>query len=89
MCEMHRISAFLTSFCTFDFGLQNFCRKWGYFPTHFDGSQKHNEFGRIKGFDFRLAIEVKFDLYPLDKPCLVSTIGIREYSNVSTTFQTV
>jgi hypothetical protein len=31
------------------------------FPSHLDGSQKHIELGRIRGFDFPLAIEVKFD----------------------------
>jgi hypothetical protein len=31
------------------------------FPSHLDSSQKHIELGRIRGFDFRLAIEVKFD----------------------------
>jgi hypothetical protein len=29
--------------------------------SHHDGSQKQFEIGRIRGFDFRLAIEVKFD----------------------------
>jgi hypothetical protein len=33
----------------------------GIFPSHLDGSQKHIELGRIRGFDFRLAIEVMFD----------------------------
>jgi hypothetical protein len=33
----------------------------GIFPSHLDGSQKHIAFGRIRGFDFRLAVEVKFD----------------------------
>jgi hypothetical protein len=33
----------------------------GIFPLHFGGSQKHVVFGRIRGFDSRLAIEVKFD----------------------------
>jgi hypothetical protein len=33
----------------------------GIFPSHLDGSQKHIELGRIRGLDFRLAIEVKFD----------------------------
>jgi hypothetical protein len=33
----------------------------GIFSSHLDGSQKHIESGRIRGFDFRLAIEVKFD----------------------------
>jgi hypothetical protein len=31
------------------------------FPSHLDGSQKLTELGRIRRFDFRLAIEVKFD----------------------------
>jgi hypothetical protein len=56
--------------------------KVGISPSHHDGSQKHIELGRIRGFDFRFAIEVKFDWYSFDKPCLVSTICIREYSNV-------
>jgi hypothetical protein len=30
----------------------------GIFPLHLDGSQKHIKLGRIRGFDFRLAIEV-------------------------------
>jgi hypothetical protein len=46
----------------------------GIFQSHLDGTQKHNEFGRIRGFDFRLAIEVKFDCYSFDKHFLVSTI---------------
>jgi hypothetical protein len=58
----------------------------GIFPSHLDGSQKQIELGRIKDSDFRLAINVKFDLV---QPCLVSTICIREYSNVWTSFQTV
>jgi hypothetical protein len=33
----------------------------GIFPSHLDGSQKHINLGRIRGFDFRLAIAVKFD----------------------------
>jgi hypothetical protein len=33
----------------------------GIFPSHLDGSQKHIELGRIRGFDFRIAIEVWFD----------------------------
>jgi hypothetical protein len=53
-----------------------------FFPSHLDGSQKHIELDRIEGFDFRLLIEVKFDWYSLDKPCLVSTTCIREFSNV-------
>jgi hypothetical protein len=32
----------------------------GIFPSRIDGSQKHIELGRIRSFDFRLAIEVKF-----------------------------
>jgi hypothetical protein len=46
----------------------------GIFASHLDGSWKHVELGRIRGIDFRLPIEVKFDWYSLDKPCLVSTI---------------
>jgi hypothetical protein len=61
MCEMHRISANFTSFCTYGFDLQNLGRKLGIFPSHLDGFQKHIELGRIRGFDVRLAIEVKFD----------------------------
>jgi hypothetical protein len=34
---------------------------WGIFQSHHDGSQKHIELGRIKGFDFHFTIEVKFD----------------------------
>jgi hypothetical protein len=33
----------------------------GILPSHHDGSQKQFELGRIRGFDFRLGIEVKFD----------------------------
>jgi hypothetical protein len=33
----------------------------GIFPSRLDGTQKHIELSRIKGFDFRLPIEVKFD----------------------------
>jgi hypothetical protein len=33
----------------------------GIFPSHLDGTQKHIELGRIRGFDFRLAIDGKFD----------------------------
>jgi hypothetical protein len=32
----------------------------GIFPSHLDCSQKYIEFGRIRGFDFCSAIEVKF-----------------------------
>jgi hypothetical protein len=52
MCEMLRISAVSTSFCTYGFDLQNLGRKWGIFPSHLDGSQKHIELGRNSGFDF-------------------------------------
>jgi hypothetical protein len=33
----------------------------GIFPSHLAGSQKHIDLGRIRGFDFSLAIEVKFN----------------------------
>jgi hypothetical protein len=33
----------------------------GILASHHDGSQKQFEFGRIRGFDLRLPIEVKFD----------------------------
>jgi hypothetical protein len=52
--------------------------KRGIFLSHLDGSRKHIELGRIRGFDFRLAIEVKFDGYSLDELCLVLTICIQE-----------
>jgi hypothetical protein len=61
----------------------------GIFPSHLDGSYKNTELGRIRGFDFRSPMEVKYDWYSFEKPCLVSTICIREYSNVWTSFQTV
>jgi hypothetical protein len=61
----------------------------GVFQSHHDGSEKYFELGRIRGFDFRLAIEVVFDWYSFDKPCLVSTICIQEYSNVWISFKTV
>jgi hypothetical protein len=32
MCEMHRICTVFTSFCTYEFSLHNYPRKWGYFP---------------------------------------------------------
>jgi hypothetical protein len=86
---MHRICTLFTSFCAYEFGLHNFWRKWGKFPSHHDGSLTHIELGRIRVSDFRLAVEGKFDWYSFDKPCLVSTICIREYSNISTSFQTV
>jgi hypothetical protein len=35
----------------------------GISPSHLDVSQKHIELGRIRGIDFRLALEVKFDGY--------------------------
>jgi hypothetical protein len=43
---------------------------------------KYIALGRIRGYDFHLAIEVKFDWYSFDKQFFVSTISIREYSNV-------
>jgi hypothetical protein len=61
----------------------------GVFPSLLDGFQKHIELGQFWGFGFRLAIEVKFGWYSFDKACLVSTICIRGYSNVSTSLQTV
>jgi hypothetical protein len=33
----------------------------GILPSHHDSSQKQLELGRIRGFDFRLAVEVKLD----------------------------
>jgi hypothetical protein len=33
----------------------------GIFESHHDGSQQHIELARIRGFDFRLAMEVKYD----------------------------
>jgi hypothetical protein len=65
MCEMHRISAVITSLV-----IKIRAENGGVFPSHLDGSQKLTELGRIRGFDFRLAIEGKFDWYSLDKPCL-------------------
>jgi hypothetical protein len=38
----------------------------GISPSHHDGSQKQFELGRITGFDFRLANEVKFDIYSFE-----------------------
>jgi hypothetical protein len=52
MCELHRISADFTPFCTHGFDLQNLSKKWGIFPSHLDGSQKHIELGPNRGFDF-------------------------------------
>jgi hypothetical protein len=40
---------------------KNMAENGDIFPSYHDGSQKHIELGRIRGFDFRLAIEVKFD----------------------------
>jgi hypothetical protein len=61
MCEIHRISAVFASFRTYDFGLQIGAENGGIFQSHLDGSQKHINLGRIRGSDFGLAIEVKFD----------------------------
>jgi hypothetical protein len=33
----------------------------GILPSHLDRFQKNIELGRIRGFDFHLAIEVQFD----------------------------
>jgi hypothetical protein len=35
--------------------------KGGISPSHHDGSQKHIELGRIRGFDFHFPIEMKID----------------------------
>jgi hypothetical protein len=48
------------------FGRMNLVSKFraengGIFESHLDGSQKHINLGRIRGFDFRLAIEVNVD----------------------------
>jgi hypothetical protein len=61
MCEMHRISAVFTSFCTYDFGFKIRAENWGIFPSYLDSSQKHIDLGRNRGIDFRLAIEAKID----------------------------
>jgi hypothetical protein len=79
---MHRNSAVFTSFERMTLVCKIRSENWGIFPSHPDGYTKLIEIGRIRGFDFRLAIEVKFEGYSLDEPCLVSTICIREYSNV-------
>jgi hypothetical protein len=89
MCEMHWISAVFTSFWTYDFGCKISAENGGNFPSHLDRSQKHIEICRIRGFDFGLSLKVKFDWYTLHKPCLVTQIRNREYSNVWTSFQSV
>jgi hypothetical protein len=61
MFEMHRISAFFTSFGTYHLGFKISAENGENFPSHVDGSKKLIELGRIRGSDFRLAIEVKFD----------------------------
>jgi hypothetical protein len=38
----------------------------GILPSHHGGNQKHIELGRIRSFDFRLANEVKFDIYSFE-----------------------
>jgi hypothetical protein len=80
MSEMHRIIAVFTSFCTYDFGWQNYGRKWVYFPITSWRLLNHTEVGRIRGFDIRLAIEVKFDWYSFDKPCLGSCLKTGQHS---------
>jgi hypothetical protein len=64
------------------FVCKNRAENGGIFTSHFDGSYKHIELDRIRDFYLILAIEVKFDRYTFDEPCFVSTICIREYSNV-------
>jgi hypothetical protein len=61
MSEMHRISAVFTSFVRMTFVRKFRAENEGIFPSHLDGSQKHIEFGQIRGFVFRLALEGKFD----------------------------
>jgi hypothetical protein len=72
------LAQFLPHFVRMDLVWKIRSENRGIFPSHLDGSQKHIALGRIRGFDFRLAIEVKFDWYSFDKPCLVPTICIRE-----------
>jgi hypothetical protein len=61
MCEMHRISPVFTPFAPMTLVCKIMAENTSISPSHLDGSQKHIELGRIRGFDFRLAIEVKFD----------------------------
>jgi hypothetical protein len=61
----------------------------GIFTSHLYGLKEPIGLGRIIGFDFRLAMEVKFVGFSFDNSCLVSTICIRENSNVSTSFHSV
>jgi hypothetical protein len=58
---MHRISAVFTSFERMTLVCNIRAENDFIFQSHLDRSQKHIEIGRIRGFDFRLAIEVKFD----------------------------
>jgi hypothetical protein len=61
MCEMHRISAVSHHFVRMTLVCKIIAENRGIFPSHLDGSQKHIDLGRIRGFDFRLAIDVMFD----------------------------
>jgi hypothetical protein len=70
MCEMHRIRAVSHHFVRMSLVCKIMAENGGIFPSHFEGSQNHTELGRIRGFDFRLAIEEMFDCYSFDKPCL-------------------
>jgi hypothetical protein len=82
------LARFLKHFVRMNLVCKIWAKKGGIFQSHLHGSQKHIELGAIRGFDFRLAIEVKFDWYSFNKPCLVSAKCILEFSNVRTSFQT-
>jgi hypothetical protein len=56
MCEMHRIERFSNHFVCMTLVCKIMAENWGIFPSHLDGSQKHIELGRIRGFDIRFAI---------------------------------
>jgi hypothetical protein len=58
---MHRISADSASFVRMTLICKIKAENGGIFPSHLDGPQKYFELGRIIGFNFHLAIEVKFD----------------------------
>jgi hypothetical protein len=61
MCEIHRIRAVFKSFVRMTLVCKIRAEKECIFESHLDGSQKHINLGRIRGFDFHLAIEVKID----------------------------
>jgi hypothetical protein len=61
MREMHRISAVSHHFVRMTMVCKIKAGNGGISKSHFDGSYKHIELGRSRGFDFRLSTEAKFD----------------------------